>query len=104
MSKLPSFAQRTAQGLLLKIAAQPKGSTRKIMGLHGDSLKVSLNTPPVDGAANEALLDFLAEEWALGGRDLELVSGHKSRQKQLLLKESGVEKFLEWWKTFSAKG
>lgn len=83
------------------ILAQPKGSRRKIVGVHEKSLKVSLNTPPVDGAANEALLDFLKMEWNLSSKEIELVSGHRSRTKILLLREGGVEKMLSWWKGFN---
>jgi hypothetical protein len=51
------------------------------VGLHGDTLRVRLSAPPVDGAANEALLRFLAEELSVRRSAVQLISGATSRSK-----------------------
>jgi hypothetical protein len=45
------------------------------------SLKIRLTAPPVDGAANEALVKFLAEVFSVSKSQVEIVSGHTGRQK-----------------------
>lgn len=49
--------------------------------MHGDALKVRLSAPPVDGAANDALVTLLAEAFAVGRRAVRIVTGHASRSK-----------------------
>jgi len=53
------------------------------MGLHGDALRIRLSAPPVDGAANEALIRYLAERLGLPRSAVELVSGASGRRKVL---------------------
>ena len=48
-------------GIRIRIHVQPRASRTEIAGRHGDALKVRLAAPPVDGAANDALLDFIAD-------------------------------------------
>jgi hypothetical protein len=47
------------------------------------SLKIRLTAPPVDGAANEALVKFLSETLSLSKSSVEIVSGHTSREKRV---------------------
>ena len=61
------------------------------MGRHGDRLKIAVQTPPVDGAANDALMEFLADRLNLAKRDIELVSGATGRQKTFSLKSISLE-------------
>jgi uncharacterized protein (TIGR00251 family) len=53
------------------------------------SWKVRLTAPPVDGAANEALIKYLASLFAVGRQQVEIVSGHTGRQK--IVRVSGVD-------------
>lgn len=52
-------------------------------GLRGDAVLIRLAAPPVDGAANEALVAFLADALALPRRSIRIVSGEKSRDKRV---------------------
>ena len=52
--------ERTATGIRLRLHIQPRASRSELAGRHGNAIKVRLTAPPVDGAANEALLRFLA--------------------------------------------
>jgi hypothetical protein len=49
--------------------------------VHGDALKVRLAAPPVDGAANDALVTLLADELDVARRAVRIVSGESSRSK-----------------------
>jgi uncharacterized protein (TIGR00251 family) len=63
------------------VHVQPRASRTEIAGIHGEALKVRLQTPPVDGAANEALLQLLAESLGVPPRQVRLVSGATGRAK-----------------------
>ena len=49
--------------------------------MYGDALKIRLSAPPVDGAANAALVEFLADVFAVGRRDVRILAGETSRSK-----------------------
>jgi uncharacterized protein len=55
------FLKEGSTGIFLAIKLQPRASRRQISGLHGAELKVSVTAPPVDSAANQALLEYFAE-------------------------------------------
>jgi uncharacterized protein (TIGR00251 family) len=63
------------------VRVQPRASKTEIAGVHGDALKIRLSAPPVDGAANDALVKFLAELFAVARRDVRIVAGETSRSK-----------------------
>ena len=56
-----------------------------ITGLHGDALKIKLKAPPVDGAANKMCIQYLAKCLKVPKSALEIISGHTSRSKLILL-------------------
>jgi uncharacterized protein (TIGR00251 family) len=57
-----------------------------IVGLHGDSLKLKVTAPPVEGAANKMCIKFLAKRLSVSPASLEIISGHGGRTKKILLK------------------
>ena len=63
------------------VRVQPRAARSEIVGLHGDALKVRLSAPPVDGAANVALVELLAEALGVPRRCVRIVSGATSRGK-----------------------
>jgi uncharacterized protein (TIGR00251 family) len=63
------------------VHVQPRASSQKISGIHGDALKVRLTAPPVDGAANEELVDFLAKSFVVARKSIRIVAGESSRSK-----------------------
>lgn len=71
---------------------QPGASRSEVAGLHGKELKVRVKAPPVEGKANEALLEFLAETLRVKRSQCELVRGNKSRSKVVLVR--GAEEAL----------
>ena len=60
---------------------QPRASRNEIAGLHGAELRIRITAPPVDGAANEALVQFLARALGLSRSDLIVLTGEGSRSK-----------------------
>jgi uncharacterized protein (TIGR00251 family) len=71
----------TATGVRLSIRVQPRASTNEVVGIHGDALRVRLTAPPVEGAANDALVGFLAQSLGISRRDVTIVAGSSSRSK-----------------------
>jgi uncharacterized protein (TIGR00251 family) len=63
------------------VRVQPRASRSEIAGVYGEALKVRLSQPPVDGEANEALIDLLAKKLGIAKRDVRIVSGTTSRTK-----------------------
>lgn len=71
----------TPGGVRLLLHVQPGAATTACAGRHGDAIKVRLAAPPVDGRANEALLDFLAERLGVPRRAVVLRQGASARRK-----------------------
>jgi uncharacterized protein (TIGR00251 family) len=63
------------------VHVQPRASRSEVVGLHGEALKVRLHAPPVDGAANEALVQLLADQLGVPRRAVRIVAGGTSRAK-----------------------
>jgi uncharacterized protein (TIGR00251 family) len=71
----------TPAGTRLTLRVQPRASRDEIAGRHGDAIRIRLTAPPVDGAANHALVRFLADRLGVAQRLITLVSGHTGRAK-----------------------
>jgi uncharacterized protein len=80
------FFQETSQGFIVNIYVQPRSSRNRIIGLHGDSLKIAIQAPPVDDAANRMCIDFLSKCLNLPRSSVEIIGGHTSRMKRVLLR------------------
>jgi hypothetical protein len=83
------IVQRIAGGVRFTVRVQPRASRSEVCGVHGDALKVRLAAPPVDGAANDALVALLADELGVARRSVRIVSGSASRTK--LIQVDGIE-------------
>jgi uncharacterized protein len=68
-------------GVRLEVRLQPRSSRNQVVGEQSGALKIKLTAPPVDGAANAALIDFLADYLHLPHRAINLVKGETSRNK-----------------------
>lgn len=71
--------------LTLSIRVQPRASCNEIVGWKEGTLCVRLTAPPVDGAANRAVVEFMAGQLGLKRHQVTLVAGEKSRDKVLRL-------------------
>jgi uncharacterized protein (TIGR00251 family) len=84
---LPNFLRETPDGVLISIKLQPRAAKNEIVphcGI-GDELKIKVTAPPVNAAANEALVELLAEALECARSRIEIVRGHKSQHKILKL-------------------
>lgn len=74
---------------LLRVRVQPRASRSEVTGWADSVLSVRLTAAPVDGAANRACRDFLAETLGVKRSAVELVSGEKSREKRFRVEGLG---------------
>jgi hypothetical protein len=84
-STLPAYLRVQPDGLWLAVKVQPRASVNEIGEPLGDELRVKVAAPPVDSAANEAVLRLLAERLDCARNQVELVRGHTSRHKVIKL-------------------
>lgn len=68
-------------GVRFAVRVQPRARRSGIRGVHGDALKLCVTAPPVDGAANEAIIALLATELDVPTSAVRIVSGASSRTK-----------------------
>ncbi|HJR46057.1 MAG TPA: DUF167 domain-containing protein [Actinomycetota bacterium] len=85
--ELPPFVRAAGTGTHLDVYVQPGAARGGLVGLHGESLKLKVQAPAQDDKANRAVLELLATVLDLPRDRLEIVSGHKSRRKRILLSE-----------------
>jgi uncharacterized protein len=77
--------------VFVEVQVVPRASRSAILGLHGDRLRVAVAAPPVEGAANEALVALFARELARPRRDVEIVRGQSGRKKTLAIRGVSVD-------------
>lgn len=63
------------------VHVQPRARRTEAAGMHGDAVKVRLAAPPVDGAANEELVRFVAERLGVPRAAVRITAGAASRRK-----------------------
>ena len=80
------MVQDTKAGAILSVHVQPKASTTECVGIHGDALKIRVAAPPVDGAANDELIRFLARSLSMPSMSIQIYSGASGRHKRILVK------------------
>ena len=74
--------ERTADGAAFNVRVIPRARRSGLAGTRGDALLVRLHSPPVDGAANDELIDVLAGALQVPKRAVSIVAGDRSRQKR----------------------
>jgi uncharacterized protein (TIGR00251 family) len=82
---LPGFLSVQSDGVSLAIKLQPRASANEIGEPLGNELRVKVTAPPVDAAANEALIRLLAGQLDCPRGRIELLRGHTSRHKVVKL-------------------
>ena len=70
---------------------QPRASRTEVAGRQGDALKIRVTAPPVDGAANDALVRFLAERLQVSRSAVHLEAGAAGRSKVVAVDGIGME-------------
>ncbi|MBF0359143.1 MAG: DUF167 domain-containing protein [Magnetococcales bacterium] len=90
------FGRWHGENWLLAVRVQPRSSRAKIVGMHGELLKIALTSPPVDGAANTDLCQLIAKELGVAKGKVGIIRGEKAREKHLCVRsisKSAVEEF-----------
>jgi uncharacterized protein len=95
---------RAAQGgVTLAVRAQPGAKKTTIIGVYGEGssaqLKIAVKAPPIEGRANSALLEFLAERFGIPKNSVELMTGELSRSKVFLLRGVTLQQVQELLKS-----
>ena len=89
------FLRPHADGVYLAVKLQPRASTNEICEPLGDELKIKVTAPPVDAAANQALVDLLAEKLNCSRGKIQIVRGQTSRHKTVWIEGKTVEEILK---------
>jgi uncharacterized protein (TIGR00251 family) len=84
-------AHQRGDAVRFSVRLQPRASKNEIVGLQGVALKVRVTAPPVDGLANDALIEFLSKALKTSRRNVCIVSGHSSRTKIVEISEADLE-------------
>ena len=79
----------------ISIYVQPRASKTMVAGLHDGCVKVRLAAPPVDGAANAALIEFVAERLGIAKSRVRIVTGQTSRRKVVEVDGVSAEQLAE---------
>lgn len=72
--------------LFITIYLQPGAKKTEVSGMHDGHIKIKINSPPVDGKANEALIMFLSTILNIPKYKINIISGEKSRVKKISIK------------------
>jgi uncharacterized protein (TIGR00251 family) len=81
-----------ANGVIFSVKVHPRARKNAITGTVGDALKLSLTAPPVDGKANQAIIEFFADIFKIPRSSVTITSGQTSRLK--VIRISGVDKMM----------
>ncbi len=86
-----SWYQIGRDGVTIHVQAQPGAKRTEVAGLYGDSIKVRLASPPVDGKANECLIAYLAERLGVKRNQVIITRGLSSRRKTVFAQGRGLQ-------------
>lgn len=81
----PPWLKRTGDDTALKLHVQPGARRTALCGEHGEALKIKLAAPAVDGKANAALVEFLAQRLGVPKLRIVIAQGLTGRNKRVLI-------------------
>jgi len=88
----PTIVRSGPEGAVdVEVQVVPRASRSRIVGVHGDRLKIQLAAPPVDGAANQALIELFAKAVGVPRRAVKIVRGESSKRKTLRLSGTTID-------------
>ena len=80
--------RESATGVSFAVKVHPRARKDAITGIVGDALKLALTAPPADGKANQAVVEFFADLFAISRSSVTIASGETSRTK--VIRVSGI--------------
>lgn len=89
------LVRETDDGVLVQFRVVPRAGRSEVDGVHDGAIRVRLKAPPVDGAANRELCQFVAKRLKIRRGDVAIVSGDRSRTKTLAIRGATREQILE---------
>jgi uncharacterized protein len=87
-------ASETGAGLTVRLHVLPRAKSSEIAGLHNGALKVKITAPPVDDAANRAVIEFFSKLLGVSRSSLKIQAGNKSREKVLRIQGLSLAAFM----------
>ena len=82
--------KESASGVTFAVRVHPRSRKNAITGVVGDSLKLALTAPPVEGKANQAVIEFFADLFAIPRSSVTIASGETNRNK--VIRISGLSR------------
>lgn len=82
-------ARRDGGDLVLEVRVQPRSTRSEFAGLFGERLRIRLQAPPVDGRANAALVEFLADAFGVPRARVGIEHGLAGRDKRVRIRDAG---------------
>ena len=85
------LARDSERGVLLTVHVQPNASRTECVGVHGDAIKIRVAACPIQGAANEALIRFIADRCSIARTQVQIQGGTETRRKRLCVQGMTAE-------------
>lgn len=102
-SRVFPLIKPTPTGVELTLRVIPRARKTQTAGTRGDAVVVRLAAPPVDGAANAALVEWIAKGLKVPARSVRIVSGDRSRDKRVAIDGVSAARLEQWLKTGGSK-
>ncbi|HEY6969337.1 MAG TPA: DUF167 domain-containing protein [Candidatus Angelobacter sp.] len=83
--------KETSSGITFNVKVQPRARKNAITGTVGDALKLALTAPPVEGKANQAVIEFLADFFEIPRSSITIASGAASRRKVIRISGANLQ-------------
>jgi len=80
---IPIWLKQTPNGITINLHCQPGAKITKVVGLHDDCLKISLQAPAIENKANELLLVWLSKQLKVPQKQIQFISGQNNRKKKV---------------------
>ena len=87
--------KETATGVTFAIRVQPRARKNAIKGTAGDAIKLAVTAPPVEGKANQAVIEFFADFFAIPRSSVSIASGETSRNKVVRVSRISLQRVRE---------
>ncbi len=87
----PSPFRAHRDGTTIDILVQPRAPKSEITGVHDGALRVRITAPPVDGAANDAIIELLSKRLKVHKSDIQILSGTSGRRKRVLVRGIAID-------------
>ena len=94
MTEASFHIQETPEGVEVRLHVQPRARRNEFTGTHDGALKLKVAAPPVDDAANRAIIDFFAVLLDIPKSRIRITSGLKSRDKKVFVEGIPMDRFM----------